>query len=577
MKIKRSSRSFKFNRWIVPSSAGVVLAALFSSNVCAATCESLATAALPDSTITVAETVSTGAFTNPDGTGKQSGLPVFCRVSGYSTPSADSHIGWEVWFPVHGWVGRYQQVGLGGFNGALYYSRIGDMVKRGYAAAATDGGHVGKPPYPNWDLNEVVGHPERLIDHAYRAQQVTHDNAMALIDAYYGTRPRKSYFVGCSDGGREGLMMAKRFPTYFDGIVAGSPATYFTHIMIGGIKIANLMKDPARTLPVEKLETIQKSATAACQSALPGLVENPRQCHWDPASLLCTGPENDKCLISAQVDTVREVMKGTFNPRTGRMIFPGYNMFSGLKGFITASPVTDAQQIGQFVPALGMVAHQDTKWDFSKFNFDSEVDQIDNSLWGGAATVLPEDFTAFRIRGGKILMYHGWEDPVISPYDSINFYERMIRLNATTAEGKILDVAYPTAEYPYKTDTSPALGAKAPTAEAAREAHARALAATQQYTRLYMIPGINHCFGGPGPQSWTDATRQYGELVEALENWVEKGVAPDRIVVAKHAADKPDGAVQYTHPLCLYPKVAIYTGKGKPADAANWVCQPPRE
>jgi feruloyl esterase len=562
---------------VEPASAALVM--LFSGQVCAATCESLADVTLPNnSTITVAQTVSTGTFSNPDGTGNQSGLPTFCRVSGYAAPSSDSHIGWEVWLPVSGWDGRYQQVGNGGLNGSLYYTRLGDMVKRGYVVAATDGGHVGTGAFPNWDSSQIIGHPERIIDYTFRAHQVTHDNAMALIQAYYGKAPERAYFVGCSDGGREGLMMAKRFPSYFDGVVAGAPANYFTHLLINGVKMANLFGDPARAIPAAKVPAVEKASTAACQSVLPGLVEDPRQCHWDPGSLLCKDADNANCLTAAQVETVRDVMKGTFNPRTGRVIFPGYYLFSGVEGFIVPKPNEIAQQIHQFVPALGALAYQDTGHNFQKFDFDSDVDIVDNSLWGSNMLVFPEDLSAFKARGGKVLMYHGWEDPVISPYNSINFYERLIHVNANRADASLLDTAHPNLEYPftpYGSDLTSIRSATPSSGKAVRDAYTRSLAATRQFARFYMIPGINHCLGGPGPQSWTDASRQYGELVEALENWVEKGTAPNRIVVSKHANDKPDGSVQYTHPLCLYPTVATYKGSGSPTNAENWICQSP--
>ncbi|MDR3439436.1 tannase/feruloyl esterase family alpha/beta hydrolase [Telmatospirillum sp.] len=402
---------------------------------------------------------------------------------------------------------------------------------------------------------------------------MTHDAAAALIQAYYGTAPQHSYFVGCSDGGREGLMMAKRFPTYFDGIVAGAAAKSVTHLWITNVRWEQLFSNAANVIPVSKIATIQNASTAACANPASGLVENPLQCNWDPSSLLCTGADATNCLTASQVAAVKTIMKGTFNPRTGKMIFPGYNMFSGLSGYIVTSPPLAGGQSG--ANALGAMAYQNTNWDWQNFNFDSDVDKIEATPIG-AAVVLPEDLAAYKARGGKVLLYHGWEDPGISPYDTVNFYERMIRVNATAADGRVLDLSYQNPEFPYNQNTansSLSPRAQALAAQAMKGAYARSLATTEQFARLYMVPGVNHCSGGPGPQSFTDATRQYGELVQALETWVENGVAPETIVVSKHAGDVSTAAVLFTHPLCTYPKVATYVGSGSTTSANNWVCK----
>jgi feruloyl esterase len=434
------------------------------------------------------------------------------------------------------------------------------------------------------DGSFALGHPEKLNDFGYRSLQETHDKAIAIIQAFYGTAPKHTYFVGCSDGGREGLILAQRYPTAFDGIYIGAPANYYTHLHLPGLKLGQMIsKDPAAILPPAKLPALQAAALKSCDKVdgvADGVVEDPRKCSFDPVVMKCTGAETDSCLTAAQVETVRYVMQGLHNPNTGALIFPGTNPYAaastggwgGWDPWISTTPANHAYQIGFGLIVLGNFYYNDSHWDGSKFNFDSDLTAYDASAVAKAADAIDPNLSAFKAHGSKLLMWHGWEDPGISPYNTINYYEAVIRQNATSADGKAIDHAYRNPQYPYQT-TKMTPHKDNFASPVYKTAYARALATTQQFARLFLAPGVTHCGPGPGPSSFVDASDQYGELVQALQNWVENGVAPDRVVISKHTKNDPAQPVVRTRPLCAYPKVATYTGSGSTDSADNFVCK----
>src|SRR3954469_24642932 len=229
----------------------------------AADCPSLATLSLPATTITKAEPVAAGAFTllnqNPAQPNPYRQLPAFCRVAATIRPTSDSEIKIEVWLPADGWNGKYMGVGNGGWSGNIVYSALSNAVSRGYAAASTNTGHDGG------DASFVPGHPEKLVDFAYRAVHEMTLKAKAVAEAYYGNTPARAYWNGCSSGGKQGLKEAQKFPRDYDGIIAGAPANYWTHLMAGDLWPAVVtLKEPAASLPPAKLEVLHKAALAAC-------------------------------------------------------------------------------------------------------------------------------------------------------------------------------------------------------------------------------------------------------------------------------------------------------------------------
>src|SRR5436309_3176780 len=278
---------------LVPVALLALIIGVAAEPALADTCEDLQTLSLPHTTIAFAQSEPAGTFAPPVGP-PLTGLPAFCRVVGAAHPTADSNIGFEVWIPAgSAWNGKYLQVGNGGFAGSIPYGALGNALRRGYATAGTDDGHVAGGTNAAWAL----GHPEKIIDFGSRALKETTDNAKAIIAALTSSDPARSYFVGCSDGGREALMEAQRFPGDFDGIIAGAPANFWTHLLAAAAWTQQaLLETPASYIPPTKLPAVQAAALAACDmvedAIADGIVADPRDCHFDPTVLQCTGAES---------------------------------------------------------------------------------------------------------------------------------------------------------------------------------------------------------------------------------------------------------------------------------------------
>jgi feruloyl esterase len=479
-----------------------------------ASCEKLAGLSLPHGAITLAQPVAAGEFKPSAGAAAPfRNLPAFCRVAATLVPSKDSDIKIEVWLPASGWNGKFQAVGNGGWSGAINQVALGAAVRRGYAAAGTDTGHA------EGGASFALGHPEKLVDFGYRAVHEMTVKAKAVIAAYYGSGPRFSYWNGCSSGGKQGLKEAQRFPEDYDGIIAGAPANYWTHLMAGDLWPAHAtLKDAASYIPPSKYPLIHQAVLEACDSLdglKDGLLEDPGRCKFDPNILLCQGEDAPACLTGPQVEAARKIYGGARNPRTGQEIFPGLAPGSELGwGALAGGP----EPFGIPVEHFKYVVFKDPAWDFKTLNFDGDValaDKIDNGLLNATDPNLKDFFD----RGGKLLQYHGWNDQLIAPFNSIDYYRSV---EEKLGAGRLRD-SY----------------------------------------RLFMAPGMAHCAGGEGPNTF--------DMVSIIEQWVEQAKAPDRIIAAHRASD----AVDRTRPLCPYPQVAHYKGTGSADDAANFVCQAP--
>ena len=480
-----------------------------------ASCESLSALSLPATAITKVEAVAAGAFTAPDlNPGQQTAfrrLTAFCRVAATIRPTSDSEIKIEVWMPAEGWNGKFMGVGNGGWSGAIVYPALAAALARGYAAASTNTGHDGG------DASFVPGHPEKLVDFAYRAVHEMTVRAKAVTEAYYGKAPARAYWNGCSSGGKQGLKEAQKFPRDYDGIVAGAPANYWTHLMAGDLWPAVVTRnDPAASLPPAKLEVLHKAALAACDNldgVKDGLLEDPAHCRFDPATVQCRDGAQDNCLSAAQVEAARKIYNGARNPRTSKQVFPGMPPGSELVWTALAGPKPFGIPLSHF----RHVVFNNPNWDFLSLDFDKDVtlaDRIDKGLINATDPNLKEFFA----RGGKLIVYHGWNDQLIAARNSIDYYNSVAEKLGGTAK---IDGAF----------------------------------------RLFMAPGMNHCSGGDGPSRF--------DAVAALEQWVEQGNAPDRIVASHVSAG---GQVDRTRPLCPYPQVARYTGAGSTDDAVNFTC-----
>lgn len=511
-------------------------------------CEKLADLKLPHTEITSASVVAAGPGSG--GPAPQPEAPARCVVKAIARPTSDSEIKLEVWLPLSGWNGRYMQAGNGGWAGAIPTASLVGATQRGYAAAGTNGGH--DTNHPDGPAGWAIGHPEKLIDFGHRALHETSVNAKAIIAAFYGKAASRNYFVGCSDGGREALMEAQRYPEDFTGIIAGAPANDWSNHFTGFIwNEQALMKDSASLIAPEKLPAIQKAALSACDSGdgvKDGLIEDPRTCRFDPAVLICKGAENAECLTSPQIAALKRIYEGPKNSRTGKQIYPGYPPgHEAIRGawvpWIIASPPEKTIQFMFGNSFYGQAVFEDPKWDFRKLDFDADVALAAEK----AGTVLSStnpDLRSFRAQGGKLIQYHGWADAAISPYGSIDYYN---------------DVLSFFSKYP-----DPRGGGRP----------------VSDFYRLFMVPGMGHCAGGIGPNSFGNGGNKFKgdaerDLITALERWVEQGVAPERFIGTGTATD--DSTKTLTRPLCSYPQVAQYNSSGDQNQAASFICAAPKK
>jgi feruloyl esterase len=489
---------------------------------------------LANTVIASAAPVPAGPFVPPNATSSVN-VPAFCRVQGVATPTSDSVIHFEVWMPAAGWNGKFDGAGNGGYGGS-FSTPGGFMVNallRGYATAGSDMGHVAAvTPGGSWAL----GHPEKVADWGYRATHVTAESAKAIIRAFYGAGPRLSYFTGCSDGGHEGLMEAQRFPADYDGIVAGASANFWTHQSAAWVweEERSGLDNPASVIPPSKLPMISQAAVAACDAldgVVDGLITDPRACHFDPATLLCQRGDAPACLTAPQVEALKQIYRGPVNPRTGQQIYPGLER-GGEYGW-----PGDQGSLGR--DFFRYFVFGDPTWDYHTLDFDHNIALADAKV-GAVINSTSADLRAFEARGGKLIMYHGWNDPRVNPRNSINYVERVVaqmssgRSNDDGGEGN------------------------------------DALEGTREFLRLFMAPGMGHCAGGPGLNTFDTLT--------ALEQWVERGVAPDKLIASNAGLSFPynvetPGTGSFTRPLCPYPEEAVYAGHGSTNDAANFVCR----
>lgn len=504
----------------------------------AADCAGLRNTRLPDTTMTVAESVPAGSFTPPYG-GAIEGLPGFCRVAGVIKPTADSYIRFELWMPASGWNEKYRGVGNGGFAGAIDFRSLGNNLKRGYATAATDTGHEADGTDATW----AYRHPEKIIDFGYRALHLTTENAKALVGAYYDKPQQHAYFDSCSDGGREALMEAQRFPDDFDGILAGAPANYWTHLLSNGITLANAMyAKPEAYISSFKIPAIEAAVLAACDGkdgVKDGFLNDPVSCRFDPAVLLCEGAESRQCLTAPQIESLKMIYAGA-RDANGKQIFPGLmpGAEDGPNGWSSwimgRSPGQSA--IGAFVDDyFRYMVLDDPTWSSLSGNVDTAVRTADERT-AHALNATDPDLTRFASRGGKLILYHGWNDPAIAPLNTVSYYQAVRSKMGSEKAGS--------------------------------------------FVQLYMVPGMQHCAGGPGPNwigqgSTVTAGGDKHGIYDALEHWVEKGMAPGHIVATKYADDNPAKGVRMTRPLCPYPQIAQYNGTGDKNDAANFTCAAP--
>jgi feruloyl esterase len=483
-----------------------------------ASCESLASLAPPGATITLARTVDAGSFSPPASADEPPARPLnvpraSCRVTATLKPSSDSDIKMEVWMPATNWNGKFLAVGNGAFSGSIAYPAIMTGLARGYATSSTDTGHVGNNALFGF------GHPEKVTDFGWRAVHEMTVTSKAIVAAYYEAAPRFSYWNGCSAGGRQGMKEAQRFPADFNGIIAGAPGLDWTGRAAQAMRVAQaLEKDEAARLSSAKTQLLHTAVLQACDAldgVKDGVVDDPKRCTFDPGLLECKSGDNASCLTPAQVKAARLLYSPQVNPTTKRAIAglqPGSELGWTDLGWSASARATGLDQ-------FRFLVLKDPRWTVEQFNFERDIVRADDAD-NNTINALDPDLGAFIARGGRLIQYHGWSDPQISPGNSVEYYQRVVEKlgGASRVHG-----AY----------------------------------------RLFMAPGMAHCGGGDGPNTF--------DMLGALEQWVEQGKAPDQITAARSKG----GAVDRTRPLCPFPQVTKYTGAGSTDEAANFVCKAP--
>ncbi len=498
-------------------------------------CAQLMKHSIPGATIILADSVAAGTFAGPptangnrDLTVPYKHVPAFCRVVVLAKPSDDSNIRIEVWLPAAGWNGKLQGLGNGGFAGMIDYQELGAIVSRKYAVTATDAGHSGSPVDASWAL----GHPEKVVDFGHRGVHEMTRVAKDVVQAFYGKIAQHAYFDGCSDGGREALMEAQRYPADYDGILAGAPANYWTALLSTAAKDTQfLTKDAASFIPPAKIPTIAAAVNAACDQldgVRDGILNDPRQCHFDPATIQCkAGEDSDKCLTAAQAATLKQIYAGLRDAH-GREMFPGYlpGAEDGPGGWALwiTGPAPRRSLMSMFEAGyFSDMVYDDPHWDDHTFTPEAGLKEAEERT-ANALNATNPDLKTMQSRGGKLILYHGWNDPAIPALNTVNYYESVVAKMG-----------------PHETDS---------------------------FLRLYMVPGMQHCGDGPGADSFKDG------MQAALERWVENKASPATIIASKF--DGQEGHATLTRPLCAYPQAAKYKG-GNPKEAANFVCETPKK
>ncbi len=457
-------------------------------------------------------------------------MPSFCRVKGLIAPE----VAFELSLPLN-WNGRFYMFGNGGHAGEDLEApnRVAERnaaLRAGFAVAQTNTGHDARAePAASFGFNNTA----KTVDYAFRAVHLTAETAKRIAHAYYDQPVKYSYWNACSTGGRQGLVEAQRFPQDFDGVIAGSPVLDFSGKTISGLWNGKAMDGVPIT--VEKLNLMAQAVYARCDALdglADGLIDNPRRCDFDPTQHVAqcpAGKDDASCLTPAQSQGLKKIYDGVQS--NGKAFFPGFSPGSeapvaGRDGRLVSLWAGSLVSTGAAPPADFGISDSSMKYlvfpkddptyDFRKFDYDKDLAQLDTFSQLFDAT--NPDLAPFRQRGGKLLMYYGWADQLLPPEMGVSYYERALKANGPD---------------------------------------------TKDFFRFFTVPGMAHCRGGVGPDRF--------DAVTAIVNWVENGKAPDSLTATQWEGDK----VKRSRPLCPYPQVARYSGKGDVNAAANFSCVSP--
>jgi feruloyl esterase len=505
----------------------VLLASLVGIGVipaAAATCASLAGLTLPDTTITAAQPIPAGTYTAPDGE-VFTNMPAFCRIAATLTPTSDSDIKIELWMPFSNWNGTFAGTGNGGIGGVIVYSSLPGGVQAGTAVANTD---LGTSPAATDPLGGLVltGHPEKQIDYATRSTHLMTVRSKQIIEAFYGEPPKYSYFLGCSAGGGQGIHEALQFPGDYDGIEAFAPSMNRTHNAAAEIWDYVAFNGSQANITAAQATAVTAAVVKQCASKDGGLssddfLTDPRDCRWDPSALQCTGGPADAptCLTSPQVAAMRKFYEGPINPRTGERIFAGEvrgsESNSGYPADVHSLPNSPYWAFGNDFDPL-------------TFDFDHDMEALDDAM-AARLNANTADLEEFKSHGGKLILWQGFADPQVPVLNTVAYYERLI-------------------------------ASQMPKGRHDAEARKEAVRRTQEFARLFLDPGVGHCGGGAGPDTF--------DRITPFVQWVQQGIAPDQIIASKVV----NGATTFSRPLCPYPALPRYSGVGDRRQASSFKC-----
>lgn len=459
-----------------------------------------------------------------EATGSQ---PRHCQVDGHVAVPGNE-VNFRVGLPEN-WNGKFLFLGVGGTGGVFANLRQG--LERGYATGTTDTGHVSSDQ--TWGTNRA-----KEVDYGHRGTHVTTVASKELTAAFYGKSLQKSYFNGCSNGGRQALMEVQRYPTDFDGIIAGDPATGTPMQMGRGLVFQKMLASTEAYLPQSKVELVSQATLAACDATdglKDGLITDPTKCSFKIETLKCKSGDGPSCLSAKQFDVVQQIYSG-YKLKSGETYAWGFPFgheggASGWQAWINGSVPPSKRPDGglaftEKLPSGYALSdtnfkflstdEDDPSFDWRTFDMEKALPRL--KVMTEILSPLDPDLRPFKARGGKLLMYHGWSDPAISALGTVDYFNKV---------GKVVGS-------PQELDS---------------------------FVKLFLVPGMHHCSGGPGPNEF--------DALTALENWSEKG-QPPTLMLATH---KTDGKVDRTRPLCPHPQVATYKGSGSIDEAANFVCR----
>ena len=536
-------------RYLMLPVAAIVASAISATTAGAAECESLANLALDHTKILSAETVAAGALkpAGCDVAGDRcpiGDVPAFCRVTAVFSAEPDSQIGIEVWMPSTGWNGRLQNIGNHSYGGTLYYVDMADALRRGFATASTDTGHP--PSEAAYGAGFIPGHPQKLIDFAYRAVHEMTVTSKDIVAAYYGKPAEYAYFNACSLGGREALTEAARYPGDYDGIAAASALGNWTGTASGLLALRNELYKDGPTgeshLSADKIKLINRTVVAACDSVdgvEDGVISDPRACNWNPNDLVCKADQDPAtCINSAQAGALDAIYSPLKDPVTDQVLFVGQSRGAEL-GWLRVADDKWARPFGE--QNYRNLVFNDPNWDAASFDLHSDYRMLGELA--GVLNATNPDLSAFEKSGGKLIQYHGWADATAAPEWTVHYYNEVVRAMAGSTDPD-------------------------------------AVAKTQDFYRLFMMPGVGHCGGGDAPNTIgglqnpaSPVVDAQHDLVSALQHWVEDGVAPDHIIATKYLGDDASAEVVRQMPICAYPAVAKYDGTGDMNKAASWQCE----